>query len=111
MLVAAHRALGTTLGCLGTPASAHTHFTQGIAFYDLQQHRAAAVLYGDDAGVVCRIHDAWILWCLGYPDQGLAQSQQAVTLAQQSAYPLSLSFILSFAAVCHQLRREGRATQ
>src|SRR5262249_26476040 len=111
MLVAAHRALGTTLCCLGTPASAHTHFTQGIAFYDLQQHRAAAVLYGDDAGVVCRIHDAWVLWCLGYPDQGLAQSQQAVTLAQQSAYPLSLSFILSFAAVCHQLRREGRATQ
>jgi predicted ATPase len=111
MLVAAHRALGTTLCCLGTAASAHTHFTQGIAFYDLQQHRAAAVLYGDDAGVVCRIHDAWILWCLGYPDQGLAQSQQAVTLAQQSAYPLSLSFILSFAAVCHQLRREGRATQ
>src|SRR5205823_6765528 len=29
-LVAAHRALGTTLFFLGTLASAHTHFTQGI---------------------------------------------------------------------------------
>ena len=48
---------------------------------------------------------------LGYPDQGLARSQEAVTLAQQCAHPFSLSFALSFAAVFHQLRREGRATQ
>ena len=53
MLVAAYRALGTTLLHLGAVASAHTHFTQGIALYDPQQHRASAFLYGEDAGVVC----------------------------------------------------------
>jgi predicted ATPase len=111
MLVAAHRALGTTLFHLGAQASAQTHYAQGIALYDPTQHRTSAFLYGEDAGVACRIFVAWVLWCLGYPDQGLAQSQQAVTLAQQSAYPLSLSFILSFAAVCHQLRREVSAVQ
>ena len=44
MLVAAHRALGTTLFYLGAVASAHTHFAQGIALYDPQQHRASAFL-------------------------------------------------------------------
>ena len=46
MLVAAHRALGTTLGNLGAVADALTHYTQGIALYDLQQHGAAAFLDG-----------------------------------------------------------------
>ena len=65
MLVAAHRALGVTLYQLGAVASAHTHFTQGIALYDSQQHRASAFLYGDDAGVVCHSFAAWTLWILG----------------------------------------------
>src|SRR5262249_15360985 len=54
LLLAAHRALGATLLLLGTAASAHTHFAQGMALYDPQQHRAHAFLYGEDAGVVCR---------------------------------------------------------
>ena len=111
MLVAAHRALGTTLSLLGVPASAHTHLAQGMALYDPQQHRVAAVLYGEDAGVICHSHAAWTLWYLGYPDQGLARSQEAVTLAQQVAHPFSLSFALSFAAMFHQFRREWRAAQ
>ena len=97
MLVAAHRALGTTLLFLGAVAAAHTHYAQGMALYDPQQHRASAFLYGDDAGVVCHSFAAWALWCLGYPDQGLARNEEAVTLAQQSAHPFSLSFALSFA--------------
>jgi predicted ATPase len=111
MLVAAHRAMGSTLFCLGMPASAYGHLAQGIALYDSQQHRAAAFRYGEDSGVICHSFAAWALWYLGYPDQGLARIDEAVTLAQQSAHPFSLSFVLSFAAVFHQLRREGRATQ
>ena len=62
-------------------------------------------------GVVCGGHDAWTLWYLGYPDQGLARSDEAVTLAQQVTDPFSLSFALCFVAALHQFRREGRATQ
>jgi len=61
--------------------------------------------------VTCRSHAARTLWSLGYPDQGLTQSQEAVTLAQVLAHPYSLGFALSFAVVFHQLRREGRTTQ
>src|SRR5262249_464780 len=53
MLLAAHRALGSTLFYLGETAVAHTHYMQGMALYDPQQHRASSFLYGEDAGVLC----------------------------------------------------------
>jgi TOMM system kinase/cyclase fusion protein len=111
MLIAAHRALGTTLFYLGTVASAHTHFTQGVALYDPSQHRTSTFLYGEDAGVMCHSYTAWTLWSLGYPDQGLTRSKEAVTLAQQSAHPFSLGFALALTAIFHQFRREVRLTQ
>jgi len=111
MLLAAHRALGTTLFFMGAVASAQTHFAQGVALYDPKQHRVSAFLYGEDAGVVCHSLAAGTLCCLGYPDQGLARSHEAVTLAQQLAHPFSLADALSGAAICHQLRREERCTQ
>jgi TOMM system kinase/cyclase fusion protein len=111
MLVTAHRALGVTLYHLGAVADAHTHCAQGIALYDPKQHRASAFLYGQDAGVVCHSFGALTLWILGYPDQGLAWSQEAVMLAQQIAHPFSLSFALSCTAVFHQLRRERHTAQ
>src|SRR5262249_44291975 len=92
MLGAAYRALGTTLGWLGAVAAAHVHLAQGIALYDPHQHRDHAFLYGEDAGVVCRSHAALTLWFLGYPDQGLARNDEAVTLAQQIVHPFSLGF-------------------
>jgi predicted ATPase len=111
MLLAAHRALGATLFYLGETTLAYTHFVQGMALYDPKQHRASAFLSEDDAGVICHILAAWALWCLGSLDQGLAQVDEAVVLAQQVARPFSLSFVLGFAAVFHQLRREWQLVQ
>jgi predicted ATPase len=111
MLVAAHRALGTTLGWLGAVASAQTHFAQGIALYDPQQHHASVFRHGEDSGVICLNRAAWMLWGLGYPDQGLARNAEAVTLAQQGAHPFSLGYALSNAAQFHQFRREERCAQ
>src|SRR5262249_45955893 len=65
MLVAAHRALGMTLFYSGAVAESHTHFAQGIGFYDSQQHRTSVFLYGEDAGVICHSLAAWALWILG----------------------------------------------
>ena len=111
LLLVAHRALGVTLFYLGVVATAHTHCVQGMALYDPQQHRAAAFLHGEDAGVICRSYAAWTLWYLGYPTQGLARNDEAVTLAQQSTNPYSLAYAMSWAAVFHQYCREGRAAQ
>jgi predicted ATPase len=111
MLVTARGALGATLLPLGAVATAHAHFTQALALYEPHQHRGAAFRYTLDAGVVCHSYAAWTFWALGYPDQGLAQRQHAVTLAQQLAHPFSLGFALNWAARFHQFRREGCAAQ
>ena len=47
------------------------------------------------------------MWGLGYPDQALHQSQEAMTLAHQSPVPSNLAFTLHFAACLRQLRREA----
>jgi predicted ATPase len=106
-----HQVLGATLYHMGAVASAYTYDAQGIALYDAQQHRSSAFLYGEDSGVICHSHAAWELWYLGSPDQGLAQSHEAITLAQQIAHPFSLGFAFGMVAIFHQLRREVHGTQ
>jgi predicted ATPase len=65
----------------------------------------------DDAGVVCHSFATWALWFLGYPEQGLARNDEAVTLAQQSKHPFSLAYAWVLAAAFHAFRREQRDTQ
>ena len=76
-----------------------------------QRHRAHAIRYGQDPGMFCRAYAALTLWCLGYPDQALQRSHEAVTLARELAHPFSLGVALCFAAILHQFRREGHLTQ
>jgi predicted ATPase len=46
------------------------------------------------------------LWLLGYPDQALQRSHEALTMAQELAHPQSLAFALYATAVVHHSRRE-----
>ena len=89
LLVEAHHALGETLFCLGEFVPAREHLEQGIALYDPQQHRSHAFLYGEDPGVACLAYAALVLWFLGYPDQALKRSHEALTLAQECLTPLA----------------------
>ncbi len=109
-LLEAYRMLGCTLLSRGEFSLARVHIERGIALYDAQRHRAHAFLYAQDPGVSCLLYQAWILWCLGYPDQALQRSQEALTLAQQLSHPYSLAWAHSFAATLHQLRREAWQT-
>ena len=111
LLLEAHYALGNTLNYLGEFAAARAHFEQGIALYDRQQHHAHAFRYGQDPGVICHAYAALTLWWLGYPEQALRRSHQAVTLARELAHPFSLGIALVFAAWLHLLRRAGPPTQ
>jgi predicted ATPase len=106
LLVTAHAFLGLTLLTQGAIVTAHTHFTQGIALYDAQQDCAPVFLSEHSAGMMCYIFDARALWSLGYAEQGMIRTDEALTLAQQRAHPFSLSFALSLTAIFHQLRCE-----
>jgi predicted ATPase len=108
LLLEAHSALGASLFRLGEFSAAWAYLEQGITLYNPQQRRSRA---GSDPGVLCLLHAAWVLWLLGYPDQALNRSHEALTLAQDLSHPFSLAFALNFAAEVHRLRREGQVAQ
>ena len=112
LLLEAHSTSGDVLYLQGELAPARTHLEQGIALYDSQQHHSLAFSYGSlDPGVDCLCNTAEVLWCLGYPEQALKRSHEALSLAQEVSHPFSLAFALNLAAILHQLRREGQAAQ
>jgi predicted ATPase len=59
----------------------------------------------------CLLFAVFDLWFLGYPDQALQRSHEALALAQELAHPFSLAFALAGAAWLHQYRRENQAAQ
>jgi predicted ATPase len=111
LLLAAYNALGATLYHLGEFTLGRAHLEQGIALYNRQQHHHLAFRYGMDLGVWCLSYGAWPLWQLGYPDQALRRSNEAITLAQELSHPLSLAAALDYAAMLHYSRWERHATQ
>ena len=103
-LLRGHNTLGVTLFYLGELPRARMHLEQGESLYDPQQLRSPTFVL--DPMVACRAYAALVLWWLGYPDQALRKSQEALSLAQDLAHPHSLAFALDFGAWLHQLRRE-----
>jgi predicted ATPase len=111
LLLWAHWQSGMTSYFLGDFALAQVHLEQGFALYDPRHHHSQAFQAGHDPGVGCLGFMSWVLWFLGYPDQALKRSQEALTLAQEMSRPLSVAFALSFAAALHQFRGEATLTQ
>jgi tetratricopeptide (TPR) repeat protein len=111
LFLEAHLVLGLSLFYLGDLAPARRHLEQGIALYNPTQHRSRAFLYGQDHGVVGLSFAAWVLWLLGYPDQALQKSQEALSLARELSHPFSLAYALNLAALLRLHRREGQAAQ
>jgi predicted ATPase len=107
----AHMMHGEILYWLGEFAQAREHCEAGIALYDPQQRRSYLLLYGNDPGVVCRLMGALALWHLGYPDQALTMSQEALAQARTLSYPYTLVFAHFFHAVLHHLCWEVGAVQ
>jgi predicted ATPase len=51
------------------------------------------------------------LWSLGYPDQALKRSHEALTLAQELSHSFSVAFALHNVAILHRYRREEHLIQ
>jgi class 3 adenylate cyclase/tetratricopeptide (TPR) repeat protein len=109
LLQRGHVVLGEVLYWLGGLAPARGHFERAIALYDPRQPRSPWEWL--DAKVPPLSYAALALWMLGYPDQALKRSQEALTLAQELSHPFSLAWALHCAAWLHQCRREVQATQ
>jgi len=111
LLVEVHRALGTTLLFLGELTAARRALEQGMALYDPQQHRALALRYGADSGIVCCLFAGWVLWLLGYPDQARHTIDDALPQARALAHIFTLAFALNHTALVRMFRREGPQAQ
>ena len=105
-VVVALRMVGGPLLCLGELAEARPFFEQLISLHDSKQHRALTYLYGQEPGAAGRLFFAWLLWLLGYPDQALKHSQDAIRIAREVAHAPSQAYALTYAAFVHQYRRE-----
>ncbi|HEY5864956.1 MAG TPA: hypothetical protein VI542_05310, partial [Candidatus Tectomicrobia bacterium] len=106
LLQDAHGMLGLTLLYQGELITARVHLERGLALYDARQDHLRAFSGGMDSAVVCLSSLAWTLWLLGYPEQALRRSREALTLAQESSHAFSLGFALNYASLLHVWRRE-----
>ncbi|HSR34011.1 MAG TPA: AAA family ATPase [Anaerolineae bacterium] len=105
-----HWYLGVILFGLGEYTAARTHLEQMISFYEPQHHHPLVFLSGLDAGLSALAYDACCLWCLGYPEQALKQSQEALALARELDHPFSLADTLHYAGcLLNRMRQDGPA--
>jgi class 3 adenylate cyclase/predicted ATPase len=106
LLHEAHIMLGSILFTRGEFVSARTHLEQGLALRSSQQPRSVLLIRGADSEVVGATWLAYALWILGYPDQALAKSHEALHLAQELSHAYTRALAFFFAAMLHQWRRE-----
>jgi predicted ATPase len=90
-LVRGHLAFGRNLMFIGRFASSRSHLKEGLALYNPSSHHALGRGAGTRPGVVAQGYLGNVLFCLGYPQQALAQSNAAIAEAQRLAHPPSLA--------------------
>jgi tetratricopeptide (TPR) repeat protein len=110
LLSLAHKALGCTLYQLGELTSARPHLEQAIALYNPQTHPRHTVNTADPR-VECLSYASHTLWLLGYLDQALKRSHEALALAAGLSHPFTLAYALGHAARDHLNRREEQVAR
>jgi predicted ATPase len=110
LFVEAHGPLGQTLCVQGELTLAREHLHQVVANYEPYRHSAIAFRFGYDPGVYAHAMEGWVLWLLGYPEQALWRSHDALRSAWGQSHPFTLSLTLITVAILQLMRGEGEAT-
>ena len=87
----------------GRFASSQSHLEEAFALYDPISHRSLVLRAGFHPQVVLQAYLGIVLFCLGFPDQALAQSNAAIAESRRLAHPPSLAGILSLRALLFSL--------
>jgi TOMM system kinase/cyclase fusion protein len=109
LLMVAHWLTGQNLAHVGEHTTGLQHLEQAHALYDPQQHPTHVTLFGVDVGVFALSYMSHTLWDLGYPEQAVQRSREALTLAQEMHHPFSIALAHAYAAMLHQFRQEPHA--
>jgi predicted ATPase len=86
--------LGSCALWLGELTSACAHLEQAITLYD--PRRSPSSLYVYDPRVTSLSYRALALWLLGYPNQSVQRSDEALTLARELTHPSTLGYALNW---------------
>jgi predicted ATPase len=106
----AHWALGQTLYLCGELNSALSHLENSSTFYTPQPLISQSSRDAAGIQIACLIHNSWVSWALGYPDQALKSGDKALSLAHELAHPFTMAIVFYGMATLHQLRREVSET-
>jgi tetratricopeptide (TPR) repeat protein len=112
LLLYAHGALGFAAYQMGELPLARRQFEALISIYDRERDHPLVLRYsGVDIGVAGFAYLAVTLQFLGYPDQALKRTSEALTLAEELSHPFSLQFAQFFAGIVLQSQGDAPATQ
>jgi class 3 adenylate cyclase/DNA-binding CsgD family transcriptional regulator/predicted ATPase/ABC-type transport system involved in cytochrome c biogenesis ATPase subunit len=111
LLAASYRAVGGNAHRLGEFAAARAHLEQSIAIGGSQERQPDPVRNLADARAVSRVYLSRTLAPLGYPDQALRTSDEALAMAERLAHPYTSAEILHFASGVRLLLRDPAGTR
>ena len=100
-------ALGVTLYYQGKLEPALAHYRRGFEMFDPGMQFPDWP--GSHPGVQCQFYPGLISWMLGYPDRHLGELRAAVRGAETLGHPLTLAWVLQWAAYIHIFRRDPSA--
>jgi predicted ATPase len=104
-----HANWSTSLWC-GELAAADVHSQKGISRYDCTRHHALAFTFsGHDPGVCAHGTRAINMALLGFLQQAMQLSAEAVTLARSLSHPYSLALAMWHGAIVFQVGRQRRS--
>jgi predicted ATPase len=97
-LVLGHLSSGRTQFFAGRFTRSQSHLEEVLALYDSVPHHALVRQAGFHPQLISRAVLGNVLFCLGDPDQALAQSSAAILEARRLAHPPSLAVSLAIGA-------------
>jgi DNA-binding SARP family transcriptional activator/tetratricopeptide (TPR) repeat protein len=102
----AHFATGVTWFRQGNFSAARGQFQEISQLYERAHHESQIAAFREDVGVTHGAYLSWTLLFLGYPEQALTTSEQAVHDARRLGHPFSLAYALAFAMGLHDHLRQ-----
>lgn len=111
LVLLGHWHLGFILFGSGAFRAAYEHIEEIIASYNPECHHEELVLLrGSDAGVSAIAYAACCLWCLGYPEQALRRSREALALVRAQRHDFTTADVVCFAGcLLDAMRRDAPA--
>jgi DNA-binding winged helix-turn-helix (wHTH) protein/predicted ATPase len=98
-LVMGHYSCGRNLMWVGSFASARSHLETVLALYDPNSHHLLVRQTGIHPQLAAQAALGIVLFCLGFPDQALAQSNKAIAEARRLPHPPTLAMTLGMDAL------------